>query len=87
VQIDFDTIGMSRGRLVRELAKHGVGTQVHYIPVYRQPYYAERYGDLHLPGAEAYYASCLSLPLFADMTPDDAARVVSALAEITGLQS
>ena len=57
----------------------GIGTQVHYIPVHRQPYYLERYGALSLPGADAYYAGALSLPLFAAMTEDDAERVAGAL--------
>ncbi len=34
---------------------------------------------LALPGADAYYARCLSLPLFAAMTEDDVARVAAAL--------
>ena len=34
---------------------------------------------LELPGAEAYYARQLSLPLFVGMTEDDVARVVTAL--------
>ena len=35
--------------------------------------------DLALPGADAYYASCLSLPLHAAMTDADVERVVQAL--------
>ena len=39
VLIDFDNIKISRGSLIGELKKLGVGTQVHYIPVHTQPYY------------------------------------------------
>ena len=76
VRIDFDQIGISRSTLMRELAAEGIGTQVHYIPVHRQPYYAARYGVAHLPGADAYYASTLSLPLHVSMNESDLARVV-----------
>ena len=69
-----------RAALMRRLAEDGIGSQVHYIPVHRQPYYAARYPELALPGADAYYARCLSLPLFAAMTEDDVARVAAALA-------
>jgi UDP-4-amino-4,6-dideoxy-N-acetyl-beta-L-altrosamine transaminase len=79
VQIDFKVAGLSRAELVRALAADGIGTQVHYIPVHRQPYYAERYGPLSLPGADAYYGRALSLPLFAAMTEQDAERVAGAL--------
>jgi dTDP-4-amino-4,6-dideoxygalactose transaminase len=61
------------------LRARGLGTQVHYIPVHGQPYYRDRYGALDLPGAEAWYARCLSLPLFPGMTDEDVDRVVAAL--------
>ncbi|HEX7884840.1 MAG TPA: UDP-4-amino-4,6-dideoxy-N-acetyl-beta-L-altrosamine transaminase, partial [Phenylobacterium sp.] len=62
VLIDFEAAGRSRRDVVEALKALGVGSQVHYIPVHRQPYYRELYGELHLPGAEAWYARCLSLP-------------------------
>lgn len=80
VKIDFAKASLRRGPLMRHLAGQGIGTQVHYIPVHRQPYYARRNPGLSLPGADAYYAGCLSLPLSADMTEDDVHRVVGALA-------
>ena len=84
VQIDFATAGISRAQLMRALASEGIGSQVHYVPVHRQPYWVKRYGALSLPGADAYYERCLSLPLFAAMTEDDAERVVSALMRLLG---
>jgi len=83
--IDFEGAGKARRQVVEELKAKGVGTQVHYIPVHRQPYYANRYGALDLPGAEAWYARCLSLPLYPGMADEDVDRVVGALAEVLGL--
>jgi UDP-4-amino-4,6-dideoxy-N-acetyl-beta-L-altrosamine transaminase len=80
VCIDFAAMGMSRGKVMRHLAKHGVGTQVHYYPVYRQPHYAAMHDAGPLPGADLYYARALSLPLFASMTEADVTFVVEALA-------
>lgn len=82
VLIDFDKVGKSRGQVARELEERGIRSQVHYIPVHRQPYYRARYGEQHLPGAEAYYRRTLSLPLFVGMSDDDVDRVVDALTEI-----
>lgn len=83
--IDFAALGTTRTRVMNRLREKGVGTQVHYIPVHLQPYYAQRYGPLSLPGAEAYYARCLSLPLFPAMEAADVDRTVDALAEVLGL--
>jgi UDP-4-amino-4,6-dideoxy-N-acetyl-beta-L-altrosamine transaminase len=82
VLIDFEALGITRATAMRRLAEKGIGTQVHYLPVNRQPYYRSRYGEINLPGANAYYERCLSLPLFATMTEADVDRVVRALAEV-----
>jgi UDP-4-amino-4,6-dideoxy-N-acetyl-beta-L-altrosamine transaminase len=80
VLIDFAGTGKDRRAVVEALKARGVGSQVHYIPVHRQPYYRDRYGALHLPGAEAWYASCLSLPLYPGMDEGEVDLVVEALA-------
>jgi UDP-4-amino-4,6-dideoxy-N-acetyl-beta-L-altrosamine transaminase len=84
VRIDFERAGLTRAHVMRALAERGIGTQVHYFPVHRQPYYAGRFETPTLPGAERYYDRALSLPLSAAMTPDDAQRVAEALASVLG---
>ncbi len=84
-QIDFEQAGISRAELMRRLAADGIGTQVHYYPVHRQPYYAKRYGALSLPGADRYYERCLSLPLSAAMEIRDVDRVVKSLVRLLRL--
>jgi dTDP-4-amino-4,6-dideoxygalactose transaminase len=79
VLIDFEAAGVTRGQLMRDLESQGIRTQVHYIPVPRQPYYRKLYGDVALPGADAYYRRTLSLPLYVGMTGQDVERVVETL--------
>ncbi|MGH7004754.1 MAG: DegT/DnrJ/EryC1/StrS family aminotransferase, partial [Alphaproteobacteria bacterium] len=79
VLIDFDAMGASRGQVMRNLAADGIGTQVHYYPVCHQPYYRRRYGIQAVPGADAYFARTLSLPLFPLMTEGDVEFVVDRL--------
>ena len=80
VLIDFQTVGRTRREVMALLGAQGIGSQVHYIPVHGQPYYVDRYGPLSLPGAEAWYERCLSLPLYPGMEDQDVDRVVDALA-------
>jgi len=84
VLIDFQAAGRSRREVVAALQARGVGSQVHYIPVHRQPYYRALYGDLALPGADLWYERCLSLPLYPGMADADVDRVVAALREALG---
>ena len=85
VLIDFESAPMGRGELVRALRRRGIGTQVHYYPVHRQPYYRELYGELVLPGADRYYERVLSLPFHVGIGHADADRVVNSLREELGL--
>jgi UDP-4-amino-4,6-dideoxy-N-acetyl-beta-L-altrosamine transaminase len=87
VLIDYRAIGSTRKRVVDALREEGIGTQVHYIPVHRQPYYAERYGHVRLTGADAYFDRSLSIPFFPSMTDLDVARVAGALRRIVGLNT
>jgi UDP-4-amino-4,6-dideoxy-N-acetyl-beta-L-altrosamine transaminase len=77
--INFAAAGISRAALMRELRKQGIGTQVHYVPLHQQPYYKSRYGAQSLPGAEAFYARALSLPLYPQLEDAEQDRVVDAL--------
>ena len=79
--IDFKRINKTRKSVIEELRNKGIGTQVHYIPVYLQPYYKKVFG--YGPGlcqnAENYYEKCLSLPLYPGMSEQDTEAVISAV--------
>ena len=70
-----------RRNLYRDLASKGISPQVHYIPVPRQPWYRQNVGTdpTDFPGALAYYASCLSLPLFPAMKDEDVTFVLESI--------
>lgn len=82
VLADFGDALPERAHVMRTLHSQGIGSQVHYIPVHRQPYYRARYGERVLPGADSWYRRCLSLPLFPGMSNSDAGRVADALAKV-----
>jgi dTDP-4-amino-4,6-dideoxygalactose transaminase len=82
VLIDYAALGMTRAKAMQSLRARGIGTQVHYIPLHWQPYYREHCGEMSLPGAEAYYARCLSIPFYPAMSDADVGRVASALAAV-----
>lgn len=60
----------------------GIGVNVHYIPVYRQPYYERMGFDAGAwPAAERYYAEAISLPIYTGLTDDLQRQVIAALGE------
>jgi dTDP-4-amino-4,6-dideoxygalactose transaminase len=70
-----------RDALMAALAERGVGTLIHYpIPLHLQPVFAPlggRPGDL--PVAEKACSEILSLPLYPEMTDEQAFSVVAAV--------
>ncbi|MCE5316203.1 MAG: DegT/DnrJ/EryC1/StrS family aminotransferase [Parachlamydia sp.] len=87
VQIDFPAHKTSREQVMQQLKAAGIGTQVHYIPLYLHPYCEGQCGDLsdYFPETESYYAQALSLPLYSDLTLADIERVVRELKKALGL--
>ena len=84
LDIDFDALGRTRTQVMADLKKAGIGTQVHYIPVHRQPFY-KSYGKFEVrdfPVAERHYAGTLSIPLFPSMTDEDAEFVVETFTDL-----
>lgn len=83
-QIDFKHYKTTRPAVMEALYQQGIGTQVHYIPVYRHPFFTNQAGDItdYFPEMEAYYAQALSLPLYYDLTEDEVMYVVHTLKSI-----
>lgn len=78
-------VAARRLALFTGLREKGIFAQVHYIPVHRQPDF--RRAGLSVgafPGADAYYAGCISLPMFPAMADDDVDRVIRAATELLG---
>lgn len=76
--IRFKESGM-RDKAHKFLKKEGIMTQVHYVPLYRHPYYAKILGEIRLPGAEEFYQSCLSIPMFPTLTEKNQDHVLNSL--------
>ena len=79
--IDFEKIDIERARFMLELQQKGIQTQVHYIPVYLQPFYRKYFGTN--PGdcstAEKYYKKCLSIPLFPMLKDSEVEHIVKTI--------
>lgn len=62
------------------LHKAGIGANVHYIPVYRQPYYEHLgFNAGYCPEAERYFSSAITLPIYPGLSRDDQDFVVKSL--------
>lgn len=74
-----------RAGLYNYLRTKGVYSQVHYVPLHLMPYYRQfGYKEGDFPEAEAYYAHCLSLPMYPTLTEEQQDYVIDCVLEFCG---
>ncbi len=84
VKINFDAYKTTREKVMFLLEKEGIGSQIHYIPLYYHPVFQldiEKEKESH-PNMERYYEQALSLPLYFDLTESDVDFICDKLLSI-----
>lgn len=67
-----------RLQIFEALRSAGIGVNLHYIPVYQQPYYREHgFAGYALPNAERYYSEAITLPMYPGLTDKELDFVVA----------
>jgi len=81
LRLRLDRLNKDRDAFIDALHRCGVACSVHFIPLHLQPYYRRAYGYQpgDFPHAEKEYLSCLSLPIYPDMTETESDYVISAV--------
>jgi perosamine synthetase len=84
VRLDARRLTADRGRIFSALRAEGIGTNVHYLPVYFHSFYRKRFGTGPglCPRAENAYEEILSLPIFPSMTEADVTDVINAVYKV-----
>lgn len=83
IRLKLDVIKKSRLEIYNGLKLKGVGVNVHYKPVYLQPFYKSMgFQEGYMPKAEAYYREALTIPLFPGLLPDDQTHIINSLREV-----
>ena len=68
-----------------KLRANGLGVQVHYIPVYKQPYYQNLGFKMDLcPVCEEFYSKEISIPMYPTLTDEDIGFVKEILYKVFG---
>jgi dTDP-4-amino-4,6-dideoxygalactose transaminase len=68
-----------RDTIYNHLRKNGVGVNLHYIPVYRQPYYEVKSGKKIFIESENYFSKAFSLPIFPSLSQNDLKYIASCI--------
>ena len=68
----------SRKNLFDKLRNNGIFVNVHYIPIYKQPYY-KKLGYKNLENAEIYYNQAISIPIYPYLNKSELNKIVSVI--------
>jgi dTDP-4-amino-4,6-dideoxygalactose transaminase len=84
IRLRLEMLRIDRAAFIEELARRGIGSSVHFIPIHYHPYYREGFGFRHgdFPVAEDAYARIVSLPLYPAMSEADVDRVAEAVRDV-----
>jgi dTDP-4-amino-4,6-dideoxygalactose transaminase len=78
LRIDRKRVSRTHREIFDALRGAGIGVNLHYIPVYQQPFYRRfNFGQGYCPNAEAYYAEAISLPIYPDLSDDEQQKVIA----------
>lgn len=73
----------SKKELFEKLLTKGVGVQLHYMPINKQPYYKGLgYGDEHTPVMDKYFEEALSLPMYPLLSVGEQEYVIKSLEDM-----
>jgi UDP-4-amino-4,6-dideoxy-N-acetyl-beta-L-altrosamine transaminase len=70
----------NRNNLYEHLVQSGIGVNLHYIPIYRHPFYLNLgFKKGHCPNAEHYFQSAISIPVHQSMSEEDVKTVIDSV--------
>jgi UDP-4-amino-4,6-dideoxy-N-acetyl-beta-L-altrosamine transaminase len=88
IRIPEKSKNFDRLQVFERLRSNGIGVNVHYIPVYRQPYFQKyNFNYKDFPEAEAYYSEAISLPLFPNLTKQQQVEIIDIVGSPIGHQA
>ena len=80
IRLKLAEIGKTHRQVFEALRAAGIGVNLHYIPVYRQPYYDDMgFKAGYCPEAEQYYSEAISLPMYPGLTLNEQGTVFRTL--------
>jgi perosamine synthetase len=81
ILLDIDHLKISRSQFIDELKNLGIGSSVHFIPLYRHPFYNETFklNCSDYPVSEYLFPRIVTLPIWPGMTDDQVNKVADSV--------
>jgi dTDP-4-amino-4,6-dideoxygalactose transaminase len=88
IRLKLKEIRSTHKEIFERFRSAGILVNLHYIPVYRQPYYEKMGFNLkNFPEAESYYSQAISIPMYPGLTEEQIKDIVHTLSTPIGFQT
>ncbi len=85
IRLKLDQIQKQHRQVFDAIYSAGILVNLHYIPVYRQPYYEKMgFAQGYCPQAEQYFSEAISIPMYSSLTETQQDRVLDVIYEVLG---
>ena len=84
LHLDSSKLDCDRNAFAKELQEQGIGISMHFIAIFNFTYWQEKYPDFraeNFPNADEHSKNTITLPLFPDMSEEQAQIVIKAVKE------
>lgn len=82
IRVPFSALSISKENLFTKMREKGIGLQVHYIPINKQPFYRKMgYGNEITPKMDRYYEEAFSIPLYPSLSYEEQQYVINSIKE------
>lgn len=83
IRLQLSDISKTHRQVFVDLRQAGILVNLHYMPVYLQPYYKKMgFETGYCPEAERYYAEAISLPMYTTLTDEQQGVVINTLTQV-----
>jgi len=84
IKLNLDQLKINRDQFIAELSAHNIGTGVHFIPLFKHPYFKGKYGltSKNFPNVLNAFQRVISLPFFPDLRRDEVRYVADSIGKI-----
>ena len=79
---------LGRNRIFKKLKENGIGVNIHYIPIYRQPFYTKfNFIYSSFKNSEQYYSEAISIPIYPGLKKKEQKFVLDTIIKPEGFQN
>ena len=77
----------TRKQIFEKFRSEGIFVNIHYIPIFKHPYYNDFFDENNYPNSLDYYSEAISIPIFPELEEKDIEKVKEVFLKSSNFQN